>query len=97
MAKKISVSRSFTFKAYRVNDGEISLKNVKNYEFLFKSECHYYAEKFVLDYINDNFESLKNVNGLKFILIKVYDHDLTDFNDFLIEQISVKNDKIHID
>jgi len=96
MAKKISVSRSFTFKAYKSEKGEITLEsvNAKKCEFMFKSACHYYAEKYILDFINDNFDIAKKC---KFAIFKVYDQDLTNAKDFEIEQIYVKNDKICID
>ena len=92
--KKIKISRSFTFKAYTVNEGEQVLNDAHSGEFMLKSECHYYAEKGVLDFIKNNMESVKNQ---KFTIFKVCTQEDTTVKDVLVELISVKDGEIHID
>lgn len=99
--KKIKINRPYIYKAYQVedpknlinfSDSKQILANVKNYKFLFKSECHYYVEKFILDFINQNLASAKNY---KYLLIKVYDHDLVNESDQIINIYNFL-DKINI-
>lgn len=94
MATKVKISRSFTFKAYRVNGSEKVLNDVHSGEFMLKSECHYYAEKGVLDFVKFNLESVKED---KFTIFKVCIQEDTDVKDMLIELITVKDGEIHID
>jgi hypothetical protein len=94
MATKVKISRSFTFKAYRVNESEEVLKNEHSGEFMLKSECHYYAEKGVLDFIKSNIESVKND---KFTIFKICTLEDNKCEDMLIELITVKDGEIHID
>lgn len=51
MATKVKVVREYTFKAYSVNSSEVK-PDVHSGEFFYKSDCHYYCEKEVLDRIN---------------------------------------------
>lgn len=94
MAKKIKNSRSFTFKAYEVSNCEI-LTNSHVGEFMFKSECHYYCEKYILDFINNNWQTLDK--SKKFVIYKISTLEDTKIEDMLIETISIKEDKINID
>ena len=94
MATKVKISRSFTFKAYRVNGSEEVLNDAHSGEFMLKSECHYYAEKGVLDFVKSNLESVKED---KFTIFKVCTQEDTHVKDMLIELITVKDGEIHID
>ena len=94
MATKVKISRSFTFKAYRVNESEEVLNDAHSGEFMLKSECHYYAEKGVLDFVKSNLESVKED---KFTIFKVCTQEDTNVKDVLIELITVKDGEIHID
>ena len=94
MATKVKISRSFTFKVYRVNGSEEVLNDAHSGEFMLKSECHYYAEKGVLDFIKSDLESVKDD---KFTIFKVCTQEDTTVKDVLIELITVKNGEIHID
>lgn len=94
MATKVKISRSFTFKAYRVNESEEVLNDAHSGEFMLKSECHYYAEKGVLDFVKSNLESVKED---KFTIFKVCTQEDTNVKDVLVELITVKDGEIHID
>ena len=94
MSTKVKISRSFTFKAYCVKEGKNVLNDAHSGEFMLKSECHYYAEKGVLDFIKSNLESVKND---KFVIYKICTQEDSDVKDMLIELITVKNGEIHID
>lgn len=91
--EKLKVVRSFTFKSYVLNESKEFNINSHNGEFLFKSECHYYCEKFVLDYIKNN---LTKVNNCKFAIYKISTLEDSNVKDMLIELIFVKDGKIHI-
>ena len=93
MATKVKISRSFTFKVYRVNGSEEVLNDAHSGEFMLKSECHYYAEKGVLDFVKSNLESVKED---KFTIFKVCTQEDTNVKDILIELITVKDGEIHI-
>lgn len=105
MAKKFKISRSFTYKAYlvkNINEGE------KIKKFIYKSECHYYVEKFILDMINnanvnENEKTLKLNNGIDFNIdsdyfeiINVCTIEDNNRENYLIESINVKNNQINI-
>ena len=92
MQTKVKVARSFTFKAY-IAESEEALTNVKERKFLSKSECHYYCEKFVLDYVKNNMSSVENK---VFAIFKVSTLEDVECEDLLIELITVKDDKINI-
>ena len=94
MTTKVKISRSFTFKAYRVKNGEQVLNDAHSGEFMLKSECHYYAEKGVLDFVKSNIENVKND---KFTIFKICTQEDTDVKDVLIELITVKDGQINID
>lgn len=96
MSQKVKISRSFTFKAYCVNDGQEVLNNVHTGEFMLKSECHYYAEKGVLDFVKSNIETVKN-NKQQYAIYKICTLEDNKCEDMLIELISVKDGEIHID
>lgn len=93
MSKKLKNSRLFTFKVYNVSNCEV-LTNLHVGEFMFKSECHYYVEKYVLDFINNNYEKLDKSN--KYAIYKISTIEDTKIEDMLIEQIFVKDGAINI-
>ena len=95
MSQKVKIQREFTFKAYTVNEGVEVLNNVHTGEILSKSECHYYCEKAVLDYVKANFETVKK-DKLRFAIYKVCTLEDNNREDVLIELISVKDDMINI-
>jgi hypothetical protein len=70
------------------------LNDAHSGEFMLKSECHYYAEKGVLDFVKSNLESVKED---KFTIFKVCTQEDTNVKDMLIELITVKDGEIHID
>ena len=70
------------------------LNDAHSGEFMLKSECHYYAEKGVLDFVKSNIENVKND---KFTIFKICTQEDTDVKDVLIELITVKDGKINID
>lgn len=103
MAKKFKISRSFTYKAYicKVND-----KGEKTSKFVYKSECHYYVEKHILDLLNSASNSegmLKlsdtldfNINSDFFEIINVTTIEDSERENYLIETIKVKDSQIII-
>lgn len=105
MAKKFKISRSFTYKAYlvkKINDDE------KIKKFIYKSECHYYVEKFILDLlnnanVNEDEKTLKlnndinfNIDSDYFEIINVCTVEDNNRENYLIESIIVKNNQINI-
>lgn len=96
MSQKVKISRSFTFKAYCVNEGQEVLNNVHTGEFLSKSECHYYCEKSVLDFVKSNLTEVDK-NKQKFAIYKICILEDNKCEDMLIELITVKDGEIHID
>ena len=105
MAKKFKISRSFTYKAYfvkNINEGE------KIKKFIYKSECHYYVEKFILDMlnsanVNEDEKTLKlnndidfNIDSDYFEIINVCTVEDNNRENYLIETISVVDGKIYI-
>lgn len=93
MSIKVKINREFTYKAYVVKNGEEVLNNVHIGKFMSKSDCHYYCEKFVLDYIKNNLEDVKEY---KFAIYKIFTLEDDNREDVLIEIISVKDGKINI-
>ena len=93
MATKVKISRVFTFKAYECEESQEVLNNQHVGKFLSKSECHYYCEKSVLDFIKSN---VKNCEGKKYLIYKVSTQEDSNIEDMLIEQIFVKDDIINI-
>lgn len=94
MATKVKIMRTFTFKAYNVKNGEEVLKDAHCGTYMFKSECHYYCEKFVLDYVKSN---IATVNDCKFAIYKICTLEDSQCKDLLIELITVKDGVINID
>lgn len=95
MAKKIKNSRLFTFKAYDVKDCKEVLNNAHGGKFMFKSDCHYYTEKHILDFINNNLDTVKKDKNI-FAIYKINIEEDKNIEDMLIELIYVKDDKIII-
>ena len=95
MATKVKISRSFTFKAYCVKEGQEVLNNIHTGEFMFKSDCHYYAEKYVLDFVKSNLTKVEQ-NSQIFTIYKICTIEDNKCEDLLIEIISVKEGEIHI-
>ena len=96
MSQKVKISRSFTFKAYCVNENQEVLNNVHTGEFMLKSDCHYYAEKGMLDFVKNNLTEI-NKNVQKFAIYKICTLEDNKCEDVLIELITVKDGEIHID
>ena len=99
MAKKVKISRSFTFKAFVVDSEQISREELKSVyrsqhvgEFMYKSECHYYCEKEVLDSLRENMGST-----YIYAIYKVCTLEDNNVADTLVELIYVNGDKIAID
>lgn len=97
MEKKVKISRKFTFKAYVVNESEKVQTNAHKGEFMFKSDCHYYCEKYLLDFVKNNISSQDKVNAKKFLIYKISTIEDSKIEDMLIEQIYVKDGLINID
>ena len=103
MAKKFKINRSFTYKAYicKVNN-----KGEKTSKFVYKSECHYYVEKHILDLLNSASNSegvLKlsdtldfNISSDFFEIINVTTIEDSERENYLIETIKVKDSQIII-
>ena len=103
MAKKFKIKRSFTYKNYicKVDD-----KVKKTSKFVYKSECHYYVEKHILDLLNSASNSegiLKlndtlsfNINSDFFEIINVTTIEDSERENYLIETIKVKDSQIII-
>ena len=91
MDQKLKISRFFTFKAYKANKSEEIKKNAHVGEFLSKSECHYYCEKNLLDFIKLNAKE----NEI-YLIYKISTVEDSNIEDMLIEQIFIKNNKINI-
>lgn len=94
MSTKVKILRSFTFKAYQANKSEKVLNDAHSGKFLLKSECHYYCEKGVLDYVKNNLNNLKE--GDTFLIYKISTLEDSNIKDMLIEQINVKEGQIII-
>lgn len=91
MATKVKVSRSFTFKAYKVNNSEEVQNDAHMGEFMLKSECHYYCEKGVLDFVK-----LNTKEDEKYLIYKISTLEDSNIKDMLIEQIYVKDGVVYI-
>lgn len=100
MAQKVKVSREFTFKAYK-----LAVKDEKNTDLVFvadqhvgefysKSDCHYYCEKDVLDFVKMNAASLEG--EWQYGIYKVSTIEDSKIADQLVEIITVENGEIHI-
>lgn len=96
MAKKIKVNRDFIFKAYELEPGTTidSIDKAKHSgTFMTKSECHYYVEKHVLDFINNNANECENKI---FTIFNVSNIEDSDREDYFIESIEYKDGEIKI-
>ena len=93
MATKVKISRMFTFKAYECEESQEVLNDAHIGKFLSKSDCHYYCEKSVLDFVKNN---IKNCEGKKYLIYKMSTIEDSNIKDMLIEQIFVKDDVINI-
>lgn len=93
MTTKVKVSRMFTFKAYECEENQEVLSDAHVGKFLSKSECHYYCEKSVLDFIKNN---IKNCESKKYLIYKVSTQEDSNIKDMLIEQIFVKDGAFNI-
>ena len=91
MATKVKISRSFTFKAYKVNKSEKIQNDVHTGEFMLKSECHYYCEKGVLDFVKLNAK-----DDEMYLIYKISTIEDSNVKDMLIEQIFIKDGVINI-
>lgn len=90
MAKKFKISRSFTYKAYVVNSDENGSETRK---FLYKSECHYYVEKHILDALNSGEYEQDNCH---YEIVNVTTVEDSERENYLIETITVADGKIYI-
>ena len=96
MATKVKIQREFTFKAYVIAAAEIEPATDQHMgEYMTKSECHYYCEKAVLDYVKTNAESVER-DGHVYLIYKVSTVEDSTMPDMLVERISVKDGKINI-
>lgn len=91
MATKVKISRSFTFKAYKVNNSEEVQNDAHMGEFMLKSECHYYCEKGVLDFVKLNAKEDE-----KYLIYKISTLEDSNIKDLLIEQIYIKDGVVNI-
>lgn len=95
MSTKVKINREFTYKGYVVKNCEEIKNNSHIGEFMLKSDCHYYCEKGILDYIKNNLEDVKE-NQYKFTIYKIFTLEDDKREDVLIELISVKDGVINI-
>lgn len=94
---KLKLNRSFTYKAYMMNASDEIKFNQHEGEFMFKSDCHYYVEKFILDYINNNVATKSNeIKNSKFVIYKISTIEDNKIDDQLIESIIFDGEKIYI-
>ena len=96
--KKIKISRSFTFKAYKVEVSEELLNDSKKYgNFTFKSDCEYYVEKNILDIFNNISQGPKNVNF--YLIYKISTLEDSNIDDSLLMSIyyNIDEEKIILD
>lgn len=95
MATKVKVQRQFTFKAYVTDAQNEVLVDQHTGEFMTKSECHYYCEKDVLDYVKSNAESVER-DGYVYLIYKVSTVEDNNMPDILVERITVKDGNVII-
>lgn len=91
---KLKIKRSFIYKAYYFEGSEVT-NNSHVGEFVFKSECHYYCEKAVLDIINNNQDgALKKQlqEDAKYLIYKICTLEDSNINDMLVEVINIDKD-----
>ena len=103
MTTKVKIQREFTFKAYVVANVEETAPaaNERTGEYMTKSECHYYCEKAVLDFLKampaDQLE-ISERDHMAWCIYKVctLDDETKLFSDVLVETISIKGGMINI-
>lgn len=102
MATKVKIQREFTFKAYAVANTQETAPAADQHagEYMTKSECHYYCEKAVLDFLKanaDKFDTYER-DSMAWCIYKVctLDDESKQFVDVLVETISVKGGMINI-
>lgn len=89
MATKIKVVRNYTFKAYQVSDEKINATKHEG-EFIYKSDCHYYCEKEILDSIQ------ANKKAAIYAIYQISTIEDNNIEDKLIEVIKFDGEKIYI-
>lgn len=93
MKKNFKITRDYQFKAYKIDKDQVEVdKNRHNGEFLFKSECHYYVSKFIIDLL----ENIKD-DTIKINIYQVGCREDDNRCDKLIESYFIDNDQIKID
>ena len=97
--KKIKISRSFTFKAYKVEVSEELLNDFNKHfgSFTFKSDCEYYVEKNILDIFNNISNGPKNANF--YLIYKISTLEDSNIDDSLLMSIyyNIDEEKIILD
>lgn len=94
--EKIKTVREFTFKSYLLTADEAETAKEKvTGKFLTKSECHYYCEKAVLDYVKANFKDFTE-NSYTVAIYKICTLEIETKPELLVELISVKDGVINI-
>ena len=96
MATKVKIQREFTFKAYVIAAAEIEPATDQHTgEYMTKSECHYYCEKAVLDFLKAN-DLSSGYEDHKWCIYKVSTVEDSNIADQLVETITVKDGCINI-
>ena len=102
MATKVKIQREFTFKAYAVANTQETAPAADKHtgEYMTKSECHYYCEKAVLDFLKANADQfdMYERDHMAWCIYKVctLDDESKQFGDVLVETISIKGGMINI-
>lgn len=91
-AKNLKVKRTFTYKAYVLEAGEVFNSEAHTGQYLKKSECHYYVEKDVLDLLQQTGDE-----GFAYGIYQVSTIEDDERPDKLVEIIRVKDGEIFID
>lgn len=98
MATKVKIQREFTFKAYVVDADVINPSEITSDahcgEYFYKSECHYYCEKAVLDFLKANQD--QDFTSKIYLIYKVCTVEDNKTPDMLLETITMKDGKINI-
>lgn len=103
MATKVKVQREFTFKAFVVANTEETAPAADQHtgEYMTKSECHYYCEKAVLDFLKAMPADQLKVSERGHMAWCIYkvctlDDESKQFEDVLVETIRIKDGMINI-
>lgn len=94
--KNFKNRRNFTFKAYELNIDEKAANNSHSGKFIFASECEYYVEKFILDFLNNNYKD-DEIKNKKYVIYKISTIEDTDIKDLKIMEIKIADEKIQLD